>query len=86
MAGCCLLLAAKVNDPKERDYNTLLDCVDRVLDVSAKEVYTNEFSIYAALEFSLFVPAWEISSHIERILVKSAFKLCRFSCPVLTAL
>ena len=66
----CLLLAAKVNDPKELDYTKLLDSVDRVLDASPKEVYGQEFAIYSALEFSLFLPYWDIASHMERLLAK----------------
>ncbi|TPX34203.1 hypothetical protein SmJEL517_g03102 [Synchytrium microbalum] len=68
IAACCLLLAAKVNDPKEFDYAELLEAVDKEMDISPREVYAHEFQVYAALEFNLFLPAWEIYPHMQRIL------------------
>ncbi|KAJ3056618.1 hypothetical protein HK097_005542 [Rhizophlyctis rosea] len=67
LAGVCLLLACKVNDPKELNYARLLETVEKVLEVPPKEVYAHEFSVYAALEFTLFLPLWEIMPHLERI-------------------
>ncbi len=46
----------------------MLECIDKVLDVSPKELYLIEFQVYAALEFTLFLPYWDIAPHIERIL------------------
>ncbi|KAJ3406097.1 hypothetical protein HDU80_000173 [Chytriomyces hyalinus] len=68
IASVCLLLAAKVNDPKEVKYNDLLEVVERVLEIPPKEVYQHEFSVYAALEFNLFIPLWQIMPHLERII------------------
>ncbi|KAL2913366.1 hypothetical protein HK105_207111 [Polyrhizophydium stewartii] len=68
MGAVCLLLAVKVNDPKDANYAKLLESVDRVLDISPKEVYSQEFSVYAALEFTLFLPLWEIRPHLDRII------------------
>ncbi|KAJ3222539.1 hypothetical protein HDU81_009819, partial [Chytriomyces hyalinus] len=68
IASVCLLLAAKVNDPKEVKYNDLLEIVERVLEIPPKEVYQHEFSVYAALEFNLFIPRWQIMPHLERII------------------
>ncbi|KAJ3300327.1 hypothetical protein HK104_001745 [Borealophlyctis nickersoniae] len=47
--------------------------MDKVLDVSPKEVYATEFSVYAALEFTLFLPLSEIMPHLERILDASKY-------------
>jgi hypothetical protein len=67
VAGICLLLAVKVNDPKDTDYVALLDLIAREMEVSVKEIRVNEFPVYAALEFSLFIPFAEIETHLERI-------------------
>ncbi|KAI8843199.1 hypothetical protein BJ741DRAFT_590257 [Chytriomyces cf. hyalinus JEL632] len=74
IASVCLLLAAKVNDPKEVKYNDLLEVVERVLEIPPKEVYQHEFSVYAALEFNLFIPLWQIMPHLERIIEASDVK------------
>jgi hypothetical protein len=66
-AGVCLLLAVKVNDPKETDYATLLEVIARELEVPIRDIHANEFPVYAALEFSLFVPFSEIEPHLLRI-------------------
>ncbi|KAI8925316.1 hypothetical protein BC831DRAFT_461530 [Entophlyctis helioformis] len=68
IGAVCLLLAAKVNDPKELNYAKLLETVEKVLDIPPKEVYNQEFAVYAKLEFTLFLPLWEIMPHLERIL------------------
>ncbi|KAJ1342133.1 hypothetical protein BSLG_003312 [Batrachochytrium salamandrivorans] len=67
MGAVCLLLAVKINDPKEVNYANLLETVDKVLDVSPKDVYNLEFHVYAALSFTLFLPLWEVLPHLERI-------------------
>ncbi|KND04084.1 uncharacterized protein SPPG_01526 [Spizellomyces punctatus DAOM BR117] len=72
VAAVCLFLAAKVNDPKEVNYTKLLETMEKVLDVAPKEVMANEFPIYTALEFTLFVPLWEVMPHLERIIDASA--------------
>ncbi|KAJ3254623.1 CDK5 and ABL1 enzyme substrate 1 [Boothiomyces macroporosus] len=67
IGAICLLLAAKVNDPKETDYSKLLETVERELEVSRKDVYANEFSVYSALEFNLFLPLREVAPHLNRL-------------------
>ena len=49
-----------------------LQTVEKVLEVPPKEVYAHEFSVYAALEFTLFLPLWEIMPHLERIVDASS--------------
>lgn len=71
MQSICLLLAGKVNDPS-RKYLDLLQAMENELEIPAKEVLVHEFSIYAALEFTLFLPLNEIVPHLERILESEA--------------
>ncbi|KAJ1342172.1 hypothetical protein BSLG_003299 [Batrachochytrium salamandrivorans] len=66
MGAVCLLLAVKINDPKEVNYANLPETVDKVLDVSPKDVYNLEFHVYAALSFTLFLPLWKCS-HILNV-------------------
>jgi hypothetical protein len=68
IGAICLLLAAKINDPKEVIHSELVDTFERVLEIPKKEIYSNEFSVYAALEFQLCLPLIEISPHMNRIL------------------
>ncbi|KAJ3119006.1 hypothetical protein HK100_000482 [Physocladia obscura] len=42
--------------------------IEKVLEVSPKEVFQQEFSVFAALEFTLFVPLWQIMPHLDRII------------------
>ncbi|KAJ3328256.1 hypothetical protein HDU91_004155 [Kappamyces sp. JEL0680] len=67
IASICLLLAVKVNDSKDTSYPDLVDTLERELEVPRKELFANEFSVYAALEFSLFLPLWEIMPHMVSI-------------------
>eukprot|EP00842_Homolaphlyctis_polyrhiza_P002615 jgi/Hompol1/3354/HPOL_003214-RA len=67
MGAVCLLLAVKINDPKETDYTKLLETVDKVLDVPPKDVYSNEFAVYSLLQFTLFLPLHEVLPHLERL-------------------
>ncbi|KAJ3312080.1 hypothetical protein HDU76_002968 [Blyttiomyces sp. JEL0837] len=53
IAAVCLLLAVKINDPKETKYSKLLEVTENVLEVPAKEVYQHEFAVFVALEFTL---------------------------------
>ncbi|KAI8819851.1 cyclin-like protein [Fimicolochytrium jonesii] len=68
VAAVCLILASKVNDPKEVDYTKLLESAEKVLEVPRKDILANEFVIYTALEFTLYVPLWEVMPHLERII------------------
>ncbi|KAJ3074056.1 hypothetical protein HDU98_012251 [Podochytrium sp. JEL0797] len=67
IASVCLLLAAKTNDNKEFNYNKMLEAAETVMEVSAKEVFQQEFATFVALEFTLFVPLWQLMPHLERI-------------------
>jgi len=67
VASICLLLAVKVNDAKDINYSTLVDVMEREMEVPKKEVYANEFSVYCELEFSLFLPIWEVGPHLSRV-------------------
>jgi hypothetical protein len=67
IAGLCLLLAVKVNDPKETDFAALLQVISREMEVSIKDIHSNEFPVYSALEFSLFIPLIEIEPHLKRV-------------------
>ncbi|KAJ3128150.1 hypothetical protein HK098_005050 [Nowakowskiella sp. JEL0407] len=67
IASVCLLLAVKVNDPKEYDYKVLLDAIDNEFDISSKNVLGNELFVYTSLEFQLFLPLVEVMPHLDRI-------------------
>lgn len=73
IAAVCLLLAVKTNDPKETSYAKLLEVfvinqvMERELEIYAKEVHGIEFSVYCALDFSLFIPLSEIEPHLDRV-------------------
>ncbi|KAJ3357695.1 hypothetical protein HDU83_004850 [Entophlyctis luteolus] len=68
IAAVCLLLAAKINDPKELKYTDLLETIERVMEISPREVFQQEFGVFVALEFTLFVPVWQFMPHMERIM------------------
>ncbi|KAI9350864.1 hypothetical protein BDR26DRAFT_512996 [Obelidium mucronatum] len=68
IASVCLLLAAKVNDPKEFNYTQLLEAVETIMLVPPKEVFQQEFATFVALEFTLFIPLWQLMPHLERII------------------
>lgn len=69
IAGICLLLATKINDPKELDQAKIIKAISKQFDLSAKSVTQNEISVWAALEFSLYIPKSEIIPHLERVVV-----------------
>ncbi|KAI9350035.1 hypothetical protein DFJ73DRAFT_832846 [Zopfochytrium polystomum] len=81
IAAVCLILAVKINDPKETDYGKLVETIEDEMEIPPKEIYSQEFSVYAALEFTLFLPQWEVLPHLERIIqvtkYKSAAEYCR---------
>ncbi|KAJ3216327.1 hypothetical protein HDU67_009678 [Dinochytrium kinnereticum] len=47
--------------------------VDKILEISPREVYQHEFSIYVELEFNLFLPLWEILPHLDRVIEASDY-------------
>ncbi|KAJ3396120.1 hypothetical protein HDU92_003989 [Lobulomyces angularis] len=67
IGAICLFLASKVNDPKDKKYNLLLENIEKTLDITSKEIFSNEFFVYSALEFTLFLPTWEVLPHLNRI-------------------
>ncbi|KAG2184879.1 hypothetical protein INT43_000792 [Umbelopsis isabellina] len=67
IAGCCLFLATKVNEPKGSKLQPLLDAIDDELDIDAEEIWEHEFAVFADLEFNLYVPRREFMPHFERI-------------------
>ena len=48
-----------------------------MFDISSREFFPYEFSVYAALEFELFIPYWEIAPHLERLIVHCNFYLSK---------
>jgi len=73
IGATCLFLATKVNDPKEVSYANLLRVLNKVMNVSPKEIRENEFNVFVALEFVLYVPLWDIRPHFERLVTSSEF-------------
>jgi len=73
IGATCLFLATKVNDLKEISYSDLLKVLSKVMDVSSKEIRENEFNVFVALEFVLYVPLWDIRPHFERLVTSSEF-------------
>ncbi|KAI9276331.1 hypothetical protein BC943DRAFT_332999 [Umbelopsis sp. AD052] len=67
IAGCCLFLAVKVNEPKGSRLQPLLDAIDDELDIDSEEILEHEFAVFADLEFNLYVPRREFMPHFERI-------------------
>jgi hypothetical protein len=74
IAGCCLFLATKVNEAKGTWFKPLLDVMDDKLGVDEKDIHEHEFSVFADLEFDLFVPTREFMPHFERILSHLEYK------------
>jgi hypothetical protein len=65
--GWLCYVLPKVNDSKDANFSSLVDALARELETSKKEIFANEFSVYTALEFSLFLPIWEIGPHLNNI-------------------
>ncbi|CAG8482832.1 12566_t:CDS:10 [Acaulospora morrowiae] len=71
IGAICLLLASKVNEPMGMSYSPLLESLHKHLDVTPKEVTEQEFSVFASLDFELYLPTSEFMPHLERIFVIS---------------
>ncbi|CAG8466172.1 10230_t:CDS:10 [Ambispora leptoticha] len=56
-----------VNEPKETSYTNILESLHKHLDVSEKEIKEHEFSVFASLQFELYVPRNEFMPHFHRI-------------------
>lgn len=78
MAATCLVLAAKVNDPKEVNYAQLVENTAKVMETTPKEIISREFATYAALDFGLFLTPSEVYPHLHRILDSKGNHTIRF--------
>ncbi|ORY47234.1 hypothetical protein BCR33DRAFT_658316, partial [Rhizoclosmatium globosum] len=67
-----LIASAKVNDIKEFKYNELLE-------VRVPVNLYFQFAVYAALEFNLYIPIWQVMPHLERIIEASPRKFLLYS-------
>ncbi|ORX50139.1 cyclin-like protein [Hesseltinella vesiculosa] len=67
IAACCVFLSFKINEARGTDCASLLEAVDDVLDIDAKEIHQHEFAVFADLEFNLFVPRREFLPHFHDI-------------------
>ncbi|RIA98977.1 hypothetical protein C1645_731187 [Glomus cerebriforme] len=63
----CLLLASKVNEPMGISYSPLLESLHKHLDVTIKDITDNEFSVFAHLDFELYLPTQEFMPHFEQL-------------------
>ncbi|RIB06968.1 hypothetical protein C2G38_2252924 [Gigaspora rosea] len=67
IGAICLLLASKANDPIGMSYSPLLESLHKHFDVTTKEITEQEFAMFAALDFELYLPTSEFMPHFERI-------------------
>ncbi|KAJ1910368.1 hypothetical protein H4219_006226 [Mycoemilia scoparia] len=67
VAAICLLLAIKVNEPKEKQIAEITEELEDEFDVSEKAIKESEFAVFSKLEFSLFVPIHEFMPHYNLI-------------------
>ena len=49
--------------------------MENILEVSHKDIWAFEFTVYVALEFTLFLPICEVMPHFERILLQSGMAI-----------
>ncbi|KAJ1657125.1 hypothetical protein IWQ61_003417 [Dispira simplex] len=68
IAAVCLLLAVKVNEPHDKRIMQLLSVMHKVLGVPPAVVLQHEFSVFASLQFELYLPIQEFTPHLNRIL------------------
>ncbi|CAG8494531.1 1533_t:CDS:2, partial [Paraglomus occultum] len=67
VAGICLFLASKTNEPRGMTFGPLLQSIDKYFDVDEKEIKEHEFSVFVALGFQLYLPKEEFMPHFDRI-------------------
>ncbi|KAJ1964555.1 hypothetical protein IWQ62_002902 [Dispira parvispora] len=68
IAAACLLLAVKVNEPHDKRIMQLLSTMHKILGVPPAMVLQHEFSVFASLQFELYLPIQEFTPHLNRIL------------------
>jgi len=59
----CFFLAVKFNDQKD----SLLETIEKHIDVEADDILSAEFDVFTKLSFSLFVNPEEVLSHASRL-------------------
>jgi len=64
----CLLLAAKMNDPRFDDLRSVVETIEKQLEVTGKDLMLAEFPVFAALSFGVFIDPKEVEPHINRII------------------
>eukprot|EP01102_Stenamoeba_stenopodia_P021671 TRINITY_DN8803_c0_g1_i2.p1 TRINITY_DN8803_c0_g1~~TRINITY_DN8803_c0_g1_i2.p1 ORF type:complete len:471 (-),score=106.44 TRINITY_DN8803_c0_g1_i2:38-1450(-) len=68
VAAVCLLLAIKFDEIISRVFvRQVVDVMEKELDISAKEVFSQELDIYRELSFCLFTSLKEIMPHYNRL-------------------
>ena len=69
IGGCCLILAAKVNDSRSLDFGAIRRMLSERLSLrDAHSLIRHEFAVFAALKFTLHLPQSEYMPHFERII------------------
>lgn len=68
LAGVCLLLAAKLNDIKGGDLQTLVKEIEDTFRENRKDLFAFEFPVLVALEFALHIPVQEVMPHYIRLM------------------
>ncbi|KAI7828427.1 hypothetical protein BX661DRAFT_14189 [Kickxella alabastrina] len=63
----CLFLALKINESREAPVSRSLQAIQRRFEVSSKSILDQEFSVFAELDFSLWVPRREFMPHFLRM-------------------
>ncbi|CAI2163259.1 7328_t:CDS:10 [Funneliformis geosporum] len=67
IGSICLLLASKVNEPMGMSYSPLLESLHKYLDVTIKDITDKEFSVFAHLDFELYLSTQEFMPHFDRL-------------------
>ncbi|KAJ2598062.1 18S rRNA pseudouridine methyltransferase [Coemansia sp. RSA 1721] len=67
VAAVCLFLALKINESREVPISRSLQAIQRRFEVSSNSILDQEFSVFAELDFSLWVPRREFMPHFLRM-------------------
>ncbi|KAJ2779180.1 18S rRNA pseudouridine methyltransferase [Coemansia javaensis] len=68
VAAVCLLLSLKINEGHADLVSRALQAIQRRFEVSADDILDHEFSVFAELGFSLWLPQCEFMPHLVRML------------------